>query len=173
MATSENWPGVAELIEGAELFAKLNVRTHLTAWDPVNARQAWRVELGQGIPSGVLATAGNLVFQGTTWGKLRAYAATSGARPGSAGHKFAVVTNVTPSTRPPGHGGASAPPIATIGDLKPTERRASRIGPTCARPRQLTRTDDAPTRATRAAIVAADSATPISISATTVPPRSR
>jgi len=76
--TSESWSGIAERLEGFEAVAKENVRTHLTAWDPVAARQAWRVELGQGIPAGVLATAGGLVFQGTTWGKLRAYAANSG-----------------------------------------------------------------------------------------------
>jgi mono/diheme cytochrome c family protein len=69
---------VAAKLEGVEAVAKENVRTHLTAWDPVAAKQVWRVELGQGIPAGVLATAGGLVFQGTTWGKLRAYAADSG-----------------------------------------------------------------------------------------------
>ena len=78
MSTSEDWAAVAQSIEGFESFAKMNVRTHLTAWDPVQAKQAWRVDLGQGIPAGVLATAGNLVFQGTTWGELRAYAADSG-----------------------------------------------------------------------------------------------
>jgi quinohemoprotein ethanol dehydrogenase len=77
--TSESWGEISSRLEGFEAAAKENVRTHLTAWDPVAARQAWRVELGQGIPAGVLATAGNLVFQGTTWGKMRAYSATSGA----------------------------------------------------------------------------------------------
>ncbi|MFN2425684.1 MAG: PQQ-dependent dehydrogenase, methanol/ethanol family [Candidatus Binatia bacterium] len=76
--TSEDWNATAEALEGFEALAKENVRTHLTAWDPVAGRRAWRVELGQGIPAGVLATAGGLVFQGTTWGKLRAYAAASG-----------------------------------------------------------------------------------------------
>jgi len=76
--TSEDWGGVAAALEGFEGPAKLNVRTSLTAWDPANRRQAWKVNLGHGIPAGVLATAGGLVFQGTTWGKLRAYAADSG-----------------------------------------------------------------------------------------------
>jgi quinohemoprotein ethanol dehydrogenase len=78
MNTSENWAAIAAELEGVEPFVSQNVRSHLTAWDPVARKQAWRVELGQGIPAGVLATAGNLVFQGTTWGKLRAYSATSG-----------------------------------------------------------------------------------------------
>ncbi|HXC51801.1 MAG TPA: PQQ-dependent dehydrogenase, methanol/ethanol family [Candidatus Limnocylindrales bacterium] len=77
--TSESWRGVAAELEGFEPFVSQNVSTHLTAWDPVRREQAWRVELGQGIPAGVLATAGDLVFQGTTWGKLRAYDAASGA----------------------------------------------------------------------------------------------
>jgi quinohemoprotein ethanol dehydrogenase len=76
--TSESWGEISSRLEGFEAVAKENVRTHLTAWDPVAAKQAWRVELGQGIPAGVLATAGGLVFQGTTWGKMRAYSATSG-----------------------------------------------------------------------------------------------
>lgn len=79
MNTSENWDAMASELQGVESFVAQNVRTHLTAWDPVARKQVWRVELGQGIPAGVLATAGNLVFQGTTWGKLRAYSATSGA----------------------------------------------------------------------------------------------
>ncbi len=76
--TAESWDEISSRLEGFEAVAKENVRTHLTAWDPAAAKQAWRVELGQGIPAGVLATAGNLVFQGTTWGKMRAYSATSG-----------------------------------------------------------------------------------------------
>jgi quinohemoprotein ethanol dehydrogenase len=50
----------------------------LTAWDPVAGRAAWRVPhatLGNG---GVLATAGNLVFQGTANGRFVAYAADTG-----------------------------------------------------------------------------------------------
>jgi PQQ-dependent dehydrogenase (methanol/ethanol family) len=78
MNTSEDWDKTASHMEGFEALAKENVRTHLTAWDPIGARQAWRVDLGQGIPAGVLATGGNLVFQGTTWGQLKAYAADSG-----------------------------------------------------------------------------------------------
>jgi quinohemoprotein ethanol dehydrogenase len=77
--TSESWGEISSRLEGFEAVAKENVRTHLTAWDPVAARQAWRVDLGQGIPAGVVATAGGLVFQGTTWGKMRAYSATTGA----------------------------------------------------------------------------------------------
>jgi quinohemoprotein ethanol dehydrogenase len=51
---------------------------YLKAWDPVTQTEKWRVEypcLGNG---GVLATAGNLVFQGEIRGNFHAYAADSG-----------------------------------------------------------------------------------------------
>jgi PQQ-dependent dehydrogenase (methanol/ethanol family) len=52
----------------------------LIAWDPVAQKEAWRVELGGPGNGGVLATAGNLVFQGTADGRFVAYRADSGAR---------------------------------------------------------------------------------------------
>ncbi|MBI5503837.1 MAG: PQQ-dependent dehydrogenase, methanol/ethanol family [Deltaproteobacteria bacterium] len=77
--TGEDLDAVAAKVEGFEEFARYNTRTHLTAWDPVAGAQRWHVDLGQGIPAGVLATAGGLVFQGTTDGRLVAYDATGGA----------------------------------------------------------------------------------------------
>ncbi|MEZ5560546.1 MAG: PQQ-dependent dehydrogenase, methanol/ethanol family [Pseudomonadales bacterium] len=51
----------------------------LLAWDPAGQRERWRVPLD--MPGGgVLATAGNLVFQGRASGELVAYAADSGER---------------------------------------------------------------------------------------------
>jgi quinohemoprotein ethanol dehydrogenase len=38
---------------------------HLTAWDPVRARQKWRVEYDEAVPGGLLSTSGGLVFQGS------------------------------------------------------------------------------------------------------------
>ncbi|MBI1252472.1 MAG: PQQ-dependent dehydrogenase, methanol/ethanol family [Alphaproteobacteria bacterium] len=52
----------------------------LLAWDPVNQRQAWRVELNGAWNGGALATAGNLVFQGTVDGHLAAYNAQTGEK---------------------------------------------------------------------------------------------
>jgi quinohemoprotein ethanol dehydrogenase len=52
----------------------------LLAWDPIEQREAWRVSyplLGNG---GVLATRGNLVFQGSADGFFHAYNATTGQR---------------------------------------------------------------------------------------------
>jgi quinohemoprotein ethanol dehydrogenase len=54
--------------------------THLTAWDPVAGRQRWRVEHDSQVPGGVLATAGDLVFQGGGDGFLRAFDAVTGAK---------------------------------------------------------------------------------------------
>lgn len=51
----------------------------LLAWDPRAAREVWRVPLPAGVSGGgVLATAGNLVFQGDHAGRLSAYAADDG-----------------------------------------------------------------------------------------------
>ena len=53
-------------------------RGELVAWNPVERRAAWRVELPVSQSGGVLATAGNLVFQGRADGMLVAYRATDG-----------------------------------------------------------------------------------------------
>ncbi len=50
----------------------------LIAWDPVSAREVWRTELPLLGNGGVLSTAGNLVFQGTTGGLFHAYSAETG-----------------------------------------------------------------------------------------------
>src|SRR5690606_13883243 len=50
----------------------------LLAWDVANGRPAWQVPTAGG--GGVLATAGNLVFQGAADGRLIAYTADTGAQ---------------------------------------------------------------------------------------------
>ena len=50
----------------------------LIAWDPVAQAPRWTVEHQGPSNGGTLATAGNLVFQGTAGGEFRAYDATSG-----------------------------------------------------------------------------------------------
>lgn len=52
----------------------------LVAWDPVESRARWTV--GHDLPfnGGLLATAGNLVFQGDAHGRFNAYAADNGDR---------------------------------------------------------------------------------------------
>ena len=50
----------------------------LTAWDPVKKKIAWKVEQSTLFNGGTLATAGDLVFQGTSTGKFAAYDARDG-----------------------------------------------------------------------------------------------
>lgn len=52
--------------------------SHLTAWDPVKQKLAWKVDLPGVWPAGVLATGGGLVFQGRIDGHLVAYDARTG-----------------------------------------------------------------------------------------------
>ena len=56
------------------------LKGHLAAWDPVAQKEVWRVEAGHPWNGGVLATAGNIVFEGNAMGELNAYRADSGAR---------------------------------------------------------------------------------------------
>lgn len=51
----------------------------LLAWDPVMQKARWAVTLRYAINGGTLATAGNLVFQGTAEAKLNAWSAANGA----------------------------------------------------------------------------------------------
>ncbi len=50
----------------------------LQAWDPLHQRRLWEVPLPSPVNGGVMATAGNLVFQGRADGLFVAYAADSG-----------------------------------------------------------------------------------------------
>jgi len=52
----------------------------LLAWDPVAQKEVWRVEHVSPWNGGTLATAGNLVFQGTADGRFVAYDAKTGAK---------------------------------------------------------------------------------------------
>ncbi len=53
-------------------------RSFLKAWDPIAQKEAWNIELPGDWPGGVLATAGDLVFQGRMDGQLIAYDAKTG-----------------------------------------------------------------------------------------------
>ena len=52
----------------------------LVAWDPVAQKAAWTQEYASAWNGGTLATAGNLVFQGTADGRAVAYAADDGRK---------------------------------------------------------------------------------------------
>jgi quinohemoprotein ethanol dehydrogenase len=50
----------------------------LIAWDPIQQKTRWKHTVGLPQNGGILSTAGNLVFQGTSSGELHAYQADSG-----------------------------------------------------------------------------------------------
>jgi quinohemoprotein ethanol dehydrogenase len=56
------------------------VKGKLVAWDPVGQKQAWAVERPGPWNGGTLATAGNLVFEGTAAGRFEAYRADTGEK---------------------------------------------------------------------------------------------
>lgn len=58
--------------------AKAATTGALIAWDPVAQKEKWRVSYKGPWNGGLLATGGNLVFQGTAAGNFNAYAADSG-----------------------------------------------------------------------------------------------
>jgi len=75
--TGEDWPAFYEDVKWTVPFCS---PTHLTAWDPVEQRAVWRVEHDHPINAGVLATAGDLVFQGNGAGFFAAYSANDGEK---------------------------------------------------------------------------------------------
>ena len=66
----------------AKLFADATAKPfgRLIAWDPVAQKEIWRHEHVSPWNGGTLATAGNLVFQGTADGRFIAYDAKTGAK---------------------------------------------------------------------------------------------
>lgn len=64
---------------------------HLSAWDPVAQREVWRASLKGLWHGGTLATAGNLVFQGTSTGEFSAYQADTGKRLWSVSVQTAII----------------------------------------------------------------------------------
>ena len=66
-------------------------RAFLVAWDPVARREVWRSDNRGTIASGVLSTAGGLVFQGAQKGELSAYRDSDGVKLWSADPQTGVV----------------------------------------------------------------------------------
>ncbi len=56
------------------------VKGKLVAWDPVQQKATWTIERPGPWNGGTLATAGNLVFEGTAGGNFEAYRADTGAK---------------------------------------------------------------------------------------------
>jgi quinohemoprotein ethanol dehydrogenase len=60
--------------------SRASLKGWLSAWDPIQQREVWRATQQNFWNGGVLATAGNLVFEGNGAGEFVAYRATDGAR---------------------------------------------------------------------------------------------
>jgi len=60
------------------LLTRPFAKGRLVAWDPVARKEAWRIPYATPWNGGTLATAGNLVFQGTADARFVAYAADTG-----------------------------------------------------------------------------------------------
>jgi quinohemoprotein ethanol dehydrogenase len=68
-----------------------SVKGKLVAWDPVQQKQTWAVERPGPWNGGTLATAGNLVFEGTAAGRFEAYRADTGEKVWSFGAQTGVM----------------------------------------------------------------------------------
>ena len=76
--TGISFPAPEQLSEEMRSKAPRSGTAQLVAWDPVQNKQVWRSGVLGNIGAGTLSTAGGLVFQGTTKGRLVAYRATDG-----------------------------------------------------------------------------------------------
>jgi quinohemoprotein ethanol dehydrogenase len=68
-----------------------SIKGHLSAWDPIQQKEIWRVDRTSPVNGGILSTAGNLVFEGTAQGNLEAYRADKGEKLFSAETQSGVV----------------------------------------------------------------------------------
>jgi quinohemoprotein ethanol dehydrogenase len=116
----------------------------LLAWDPVQQKAAWRVELGKAWNGGVLTTAGGLVVQGTADGRFAIYRAATGEKlwemPIDTGAVAGPVSYMVDSEQyiavAAGWGGAMVLMGGGIGNVHRTPARvlAFRLGGTAALP---------------------------------------
>jgi PQQ-dependent dehydrogenase (methanol/ethanol family) len=73
-------PGLPADMDARRAALHAMIRGKLVAWDPVAQKARWEVQRDWPWNGGTLATAGNLVFEGTVHGDLEAYSADKGAR---------------------------------------------------------------------------------------------
>jgi quinohemoprotein ethanol dehydrogenase len=75
-----------DFMAAADLFNKPgapprgNIESYILAWDPVKAKEVWRVKNEVYGSSGILATSGNLIFSGNHQGEFNAYNASTGEK---------------------------------------------------------------------------------------------
>src|SRR5690606_33624905 len=81
----------ADLYEKLKSDAPRQATAFLVAWDPVAQREVWRSEARGNVGSGVLSTAGGLVFQGSPNGEFSAYRDSDGKKLWSTDARTGVV----------------------------------------------------------------------------------
>ncbi len=75
-----NLVGAAEVDWYTSVGDPKNFKGTLIAWDPLTQKERWHHDGGAPYNGGVLSTAGNLVFEGTTTGTFNAYRADDGQK---------------------------------------------------------------------------------------------
>jgi len=80
-----------DIYEQLQSDAPRQSSAYLVAWDPVAQREVWRSARRGRVGSGVLSTAGGLVFQGSADGEFAAYRDTDGKKLWSADPQTGVV----------------------------------------------------------------------------------
>lgn len=93
--TGVDFTGGAALYEQPGAPPRGNVESYLLAWNPVQGKEVWRAKNAVYGASGVLATAGNVVFAGNHSGEFKAYRATTGEPLWSAPVQARVVAGAT------------------------------------------------------------------------------
>jgi PQQ-dependent dehydrogenase (methanol/ethanol family) len=73
-------PGLPADMDARRAALHAMIRGKLVAWDPVAQQARWEVQRDWPWNGGTLATAGNLVFEGTAQGEFEAYSADKGTR---------------------------------------------------------------------------------------------
>jgi len=89
--TGVDFTGGAALYDQPGAPPRGNVESYILAWDPIKGKEVWRIRNEVYGASGVLATAGNLIFSGNHNGEFNAYKASTGEKLWSAPVQARVV----------------------------------------------------------------------------------
>jgi len=89
--TGTDFAGAAALFNQPGAPKRGNIESYILAWDPIAAKEVWRIPNEVYGSSGILATAGNLIFSGNHNGEFNAYNAKTGEKLWSAPTQARVV----------------------------------------------------------------------------------
>jgi quinohemoprotein ethanol dehydrogenase len=104
-----SWRGDGEFGDTLEVYDEVDGKPHvpglLVAWDPLTQSRRWAVEHDVAFNGGVLATGGDLVFQGDANGVFSAYRAATGERLWSVSTGSAITAAPVTYSLPAAQGG--------------------------------------------------------------------